>query len=427
MDYIRGIIGILGLLGIAYLCSNNRKAINLRLVTWGIGLQLILGIFILKTRMGHEIFRYANDVVIALLGFVDKGSGFVFGNLINMSFDVVNESGEVAGKAMLGMVFAFKVLPTIIFFSALMAVLYYLGIMQIIIKGFAKVMSKTMKSSGSETLSVSANIFVGQTEAPLVVRPYVSSMTKSEIMAVMAGGFATVAGGVLAAYVGFLKDLIPNIAGHLMTASVMSAPAALVMAKIMFPETKESKTAGSVKLHLPKTDANIVDAAANGTLKGLELALNVGAMLIAFIALIYMCDGILIWCTKSFLAEPLTLQKILGTLFFPLAWLLGAPTADCMALGHLMGTKIIINEFVAYIDLSSAAANFSSAKTAIIASYALCGFANISSIGIQIGGIGGIAPDRRHDLATIAPRALVAGALASFMTATIAGMLITVG
>ncbi len=424
MDYIRGIIGILGLMCIAYLCSNNRKAISLRLVAWGLGLQITLGILILKTQAGHTVFKYANDVVMRLLGFVDQGSGFVFGNLINTSFNVVNESGEVAGKAMLGMVFAFKVLPTIIFFSALMAVLYYLGIMQFIIKGVARVMSKTMGTSGSESLSVAANIFVGQTEAPLVIRPYVSSMTKSEIMAVMAGGFATVAGGVLAAYVGFLKDLIPNIAGHLMTASVMSAPAALVMAKIMFPETQESKTAGSVKLHLPKTDANVVDAAANGTLKGLELALNVGAMLIAFIALIYLFDAIIGGITGLFLAEPLTLRGILGILFFPLAWLLGAPVADCMALGHLMGTKIIINEFVAYVDLGAAAAKFSSAKTAVIASYALCGFANISSIGIQIGGIGGIAHDRRHDLARIAPRALIAGALASFMTATIAGMLI---
>ncbi|MFC1678934.1 NupC/NupG family nucleoside CNT transporter [Elusimicrobiota bacterium] len=430
MNFIRGLIGIVGLLGIAFLLSNNKKKIKLDTVAWGIGLQLVLGLFLLKTPVGLWLFDKANTVVITLLSYSDKGSGFVFGNLINNTLDVTAE-GTLMGKAALGTAFfAFKVLPTIIFFSALMSILYYLGIMQKIIIVFAKLMSKTMKTSGSESLSIAANIFVGQTEAPLVVRPYVSTMTKSELMAIMAGGFATVAGGVMAAYVGFLKDAIPNIAGHLMTASIMSAPAALVMAKVMFPETEVSKTAGKIKLDVPINDANIVDAAANGTLKGLELALNVGAMLIAFIALVHMCDGLLAWITGYMMKEPLTLQKILGTLFAPLAWLLGAPWADCVALGDLLGTKIIINEFVAYVNLGQVAAPGPdgvmaiSKKTAIIASYALCGFANVSSIGIQIGGIGGIAPERRHDLARIGPRALIAGALASFMTATIAGFLI---
>ncbi|MEE8424292.1 MAG: nucleoside transporter C-terminal domain-containing protein [Elusimicrobiota bacterium] len=424
MNIIRGIIGMAGILAIAYLLSNNRKAIKIQTVAWGIGLQLALGMFMLNTSVGQMFFDWANSAVLTLLGYSDAGSGFVFGNLGQSALDVTQE-GTLVGKAALGTAFfAFKVLPTIIFFSALMSVLYYLGIMQRIISVIARVMAKTMKTSGSESLSVAANIFVGQTEAPLVVRPYVATMTKSEIMAVMAGGFGTVAGGVMAAYVGFLKDIIPNIAGHLITASIMSAPACLYLSKIMFPETQKSKTQGVVKLDIPITDKNVVDAAANGTLKGLELALNVGAMLIAFIALIHMCDGILGWVSGLVLSEPLTLQKILGLLFSPLAWLLGAPWADAVGFGNLLGTKIIINEFVAYVDLSKTAGAFVSQKTAIIASYALCGFANISSIGIQIGGIGGIAPERRHDLATIGPKALIAGFLATCMSATIAGMLL---
>lgn len=425
MNIIRGIIGMAGLLGIAYLFSTNRKAIRPRTVAWGVGLQLVLGLFLLKTPAGGMVFDLANTAILALLGFADKGSGFVFGNLINMTLDVSSADGGIIGKAALGTAFfAFKVLPTILFFSALMSILYYLGVMQVIIELVARVMSRTMGTSGSESLSVAANIFVGQTEAPLVVRPYVSTMTKSELHAVMAGGFATVAGGVMAAYVGFLKDSVPNIAGHLMTASIMSAPAALVMSKIMFPETEKSKTAGCAKLKVPITDANLVDAAANGTLKGLELALNVGAMLIAFIALVACFDGILGWLSAFVLAEPLTLQKIFGFCFAPLAWIIGVPWADAAAFGNLLGTKIIINEFVAYVNLGGAAATFTSPKTAVIASYALCGFANISSIGIQIGGIGSIAHDRRKDLARLGVRALTAGALASFMTAAIAGMLL---
>ncbi|MFH2201906.1 MAG: nucleoside transporter C-terminal domain-containing protein [Elusimicrobiota bacterium] len=424
MHILRGIIGIAGLLGIAYILSNNRKKINLTTVAWGVGLQIVLGLIVLKTPFGKALFSAANDVVLVLLSYADKGSGFVFGALIDNSLVVEAADKSVIGSAGLRTAFfAFKVLPTILFFSALMSILYYLGLMQKIIQVFAVLMSRTMQTSGSESLSVAANIFVGQTEAPLVVRPYVASMTKSELNAVMAGGFATVAGGVMAAYVGFLKDVIPGIAGHLMTASIMSAPAALVMAKIIFPETEKSKTEGKVKLDVPVTDANIVDAAANGTLKGLELALNVGAMLIAFIALVALCDGLLGLAT-SFMDKPLTLNIVLGWLGAPLAWLMGVPAADVVAFGHLLGTKIMINEFVAYVDLAEAAKTFVSPRSAIIASYALCGFANVSSIGIQIGGIGSIAPNRRQDLARIAPRALIAGALASFMTATIAGVLI---
>jgi CNT family concentrative nucleoside transporter len=422
---LRGIIGLAGLMGIAYAISTNRKAIKGQTVAVGISLQILLCVIVLKTPFGKALFQWANGAVLALLGYADKGSGFVFGNLINMNLNVSALDGSALGTAALGTAFfAFKVLPTILFFSALMSILYYLGVMQKIIQVFALLMSKTMKTSGGESLSVAANIFVGQTEAPLVVRPYVDAMTKSELTAIMAGGFATVAGGVMAAYVGFLKDSIPDIAGHLMTASVMSAPAALVMAKIIYPETEKSKTEGQVKLNVPVTDANIVDAAASGTLKGLELALNVGAMLIAFMALIAMCDGLLGWVSGFALAEPLTLTKLLGWLGAPLAWLLGVPAADMVAFGRLLGTKIMVNEFVAYVDLGQTAASFSSPRSAIIASYALCGFANVSSIGIQLGGIGSIAEKRRPDLARVAWRALAAGALASFMTATIAGVLI---
>ncbi len=424
-NFLRALLGYAVLLGIAYAFSTNRKAIKLRTVGVGLGLQITFGLFLLKTDIGQKLFGWANTTVIKLLSFSDKGSSFIFGNLINFSLPVAAADGATVGTAALGTAFfAFKVLPTIIFFSALMSVLYYLGIMQIIIEGFARIMSKTMQTSGSETLSCAANIFVGQTEAPLVVRPYVATMTKSELMAIMTGGFATVAGGVMAAYVGFLKDVIPNIAGHLMTASIMAAPAGLVMAKIMYPETEKSKTAGHIKLKIPIDDANVVDAAANGTLKGLELALNVGAMLIAFIALIAMCDGILGWVTGFFLASPLTLQGILAVLFSPIAWVLGAPWADALALGNLLGTKFIINEFVAYIDLGTKSGVFTSTKSMIIASYALCGFANVSSIGIQLGGIGGIAEERRHDLARIAFRALIAGTMASFLNGTLAGFLV---
>lgn len=425
MILIRGLIGLAGLIGIAYAFSTNRKAVNLRTVAWGLGLQVVLGVLVLKTPLGRAFFEKANDIIIALLACSDRGSGFVFGALIDNSLLVSAADGSAVGSAALKTAFfAFKVLPTILFFSALMSILYYLGVMQKIIRVFAVVMSRTMQTSGGESLSIAANIFVGQTEAPLVVRPYVEKMTVSELCAVMAGGFATVAGGVLGAYVGFLKDIIPGIAGHLMTASVMSAPAALLMSKIIIPETEKSKTAGEVRLEVPVTDANIVDAAANGTLKGLELALNVGAMLIAFIALVALCDGLLGWLSGHLLAEPLTLRQLLGWVGAPMAWLLGVPAADAAAFGHLLGTKLMINEFVAYVDLAAAAKGFSSPRSAVIASYALCGFANVSSIGIQLGGIGGIAESRRHDLAKIAWRALIAGALASFMTATIAGVLI---
>jgi CNT family concentrative nucleoside transporter len=313
--------------------------------------------------------------------------------------------------------FAFRILPTIIFFSSLMALLYHFGIMQRVIRWIAVTVQKTMGTSGSETLSVSANIFVGQTESPLMVRPFINQMTMSELMAVMTGGFATVAGGVMAIYVAMLSN-IPGIAGHLMAASIMSAPAALVMAKIIFPETEESETLGDLRIEVERPDDNAMEALSRGATDGVKLAVNVGAMLVAFVAFIAMVNGIL-----GFV--DLTIQQILGWLFQPLAWTMGAPWSEAGILGQLMGEKIVLTELIAYADLSQLQAeNAISDRTAIIASYALCGFANFASIGIQLGGIGGIAPSRRKDLAKIGMKAMIAGALASWLTATLAGIIV---
>ena len=318
--------------------------------------------------------------------------------------------------------FAFGVLPTIIFFSALMSILYYLGVMQMVVRFFAIIMQKTLGTSGAETLSAAANIFVGQTEAPLVIKPYVNDMTLSELNVVMVGGFATIAGGVLAAYVGFGID-----AGHLMTASVISAPAALMIAKIMQPETEVPRTAGGSALETEKTKCvNVIEAAAEGASSGLMLALNVGAMLIAFVALVAMCNGFIGWAGGYVVGEEAakswTLERGFGYLFAPFAWLMGIPADECLKSGEILGTKTVINEFVAYLSLGDTKGL--SPRTVTILTYALCGFANFSSIGIQLGGIGGIAPERRGDLAKLGLRAMLGGTLAAFMTACIAGVLI---
>jgi len=436
MGRFTGVIGMVALLGIAYLLSNNRGKIVWKTVIVGLLIQLVLAFLVLKTAPGRAFFFLMNGVVMNLLDCSMEGAKFLFGNLIFNNIPV--GSGAVEGGpfvampgrvALSGAYFAFNVLPTIIFFSALMSVLYYLGVMQFIVRIFARFMMKFMNISGAESLSVSGNIFVGQTEAPLLIRPYVKDMTNSELMAVMVGGFATIAGGVMAAYVGLLREYIPNIAGHLMTASVMSAPAAIVMAKIILPETGHPKTAGLVKIGIEKTDANIIDAACNGAAQGVKLSINVGAMLMAFIALIAMLNLLLGGfgsLVNGILGTglTLTLDKIFAWIFSPLAWVMGIPWKECLAFGGLLGKKIAINEFVAYLDLATGAHNFLGPRAMIIASYALCGFANFSSIAIQIGGISGIAPERRHDLAKIGLKAMIAGALASFMTATLAGMLI---
>ena len=410
MERFIGILGILAILGIAYVMSNNKKNIDLRIVVWGLGLQLLFGIFILVTPFGKPIFAWFDKLIKKLLSFSNDGSEFLFSSFIDgkMHPAVIN--------------FAFSVLPTVIFFSALMAVLYHIGLMQKVIRFVAIVMQKTMKTSGPETTSISANIFVGQTEAPLVIKPFISKMTKSELMAVMTGGFATVAGGVMAIYVGML-DNVPGIAGHLMAASIMSAPAALVIAKIMYPESEkitnnEEFTELSSNLNEP-VEGNVLESLGNGATEGLKLAANIAAMLIAFVALISLSNYILSIFGTS-------LEDIFGYIFMPLAFLMGAPWSESHILGSLLGQKIVLTELIAYMNLADIQAGTSplSDKTAILASYALCGFANFASIGIQLGGIGSIAPERKKDLAGLVTKAMFGGALASWLTATIAGILI---
>ena len=406
MDRLIGFLGIIILLAIAFGLSNNRSKINFRIITWGLGLQWLFAICILKTPFGKPIFSFFDKIINKLISFSDAGGDFLF-----KSF--VPEIGFHAGLIN----FAFRALPTIIFFSSLMALLYHLGIIQVIVKWIARIMQKTMGTSGSETLSISANIFVGQTEAPLMVRPFIQNMTRSELMVVMTGGFATVAGGVLAIYVKWLSD-IPGIAGHLLAASVMSAPAALVIAKIIYPETDSSETQGDLKVHIEKTSSNAMEALGNGATDGLKLAANVAAMLIAFVSIVAMFNYILSFAGTS-------LESILGTIFKPLAWSMGVPWNEAGSMGILMGKKIVFTELIAYGDLKSLIGTGAiSDRTAIIASYALCGFANFGSIGIQLGGIGGMAPGRKKDLAALVTKAMIGGALASWLTATIAGILI---
>ncbi len=438
-------IGMFVMLAIGWAFSYDRKSIPWRVIAYGIGLQLVFALIILKTAVGAAFFTSVNTVVVALLGFTVEGARFLFGDLVFNNVPIgtgapgnspmVQTTGMVAQT---GAFFAFNVLPTIIFFSSLMTVLYYLGIMQKVVKGVAWVMMRTMKTSGAETLSAAGNIFLGQTEAPLVIKPFIKDMTNSELMAVMTGGFATVAGGVMAAYVGMLLHVFPDIAGHLMAASVMSAPAALVFAKLMLPEKEVPKTRDSLHVEVEKVDTNVIDAASRGAGEGLHLALNVGAMLLAFIALIAVINSILGWVgdvahlTQFFqgngllhAGQRLSLQGILGWVLAPLAWLMGVPWQDAFAVGSLLGIKTAVNEFVGYLQLTTMiTTEHLSPRSVIIATYAMCGFANFSSIAIQIGGIGGLAPNRRHDLARIGFRAMIAGTLASFMTANIAGMLV---
>lgn len=405
MDKVIGIIGLFILVFSAYLLSDNKKAINWRLVGTGIGLQVVFALLILKWPLGRKAFEGASSLITKLLDFTREGSMFLFGDLIN-----VEKSGFV---------WALQVLPTIIFFSALMSILYHLGIMQVIVSVLAKGMAKLLGTSGAETLSAVANIFVGQTEAPLVVKPYIKSMTKSELLTVMTGGMATVAGGVMAGYVAMGVN-----AGHLLAASIMSAPASLVIAKIMIPETETPVTKGKVETELEKTNSNIIDAAANGAAEGLSLALNVGAMLLAFVALIAMLNATISWFGGMIGMDYLSLGWILGRLFAPVAYIMGIPAKDIIAAGDLLGQKIVLNEFVAYANLAPMIKSAAlSEKTILILTYALCGFANFSSIAIQIAGIGGLAPERRHEIAKLGLKSMIGGSLAAFMTAVIAGIL----
>lgn len=411
------LLGVFVLIGLCWVFSSKRRRIDWRLVGVGIGLQFIFAMLVLWSPPGRWLFDQLNGIIVGLLGFTYQGAAFIFGSF--------RTNSKVIEDPLMN--FGFVILPTIIFFSSLMTVLYYFGVMQAIVKFFAVIMQKTMRVSGAESLSAAANIFVGQTEAPLVIRPYVSKMTMSELMAVMTGGFATVAGGVLAAYVSILRNSFPTIGGHLITASVMSAPAALVAAKIMLPETDEPLTRGEVKLHVEQTDVNVVDAAARGAGDGLMLALNVGAMLLAFIALVAMVNFGFRWFGDWTGIHGLSLEALFGYAFWPIAWIMGVPAEDCSQVATLLGIKMVVNELVAYQELAKMLTSPETVlhkRSIIIAIYSLCGFANFSSIAIQIGGIGGIAPTRRSDLARVGVRAMFAGTFAAFMTATIAGVLL---
>lgn len=411
MERLISLFGLVVMIALVFAMSADRRKVDRRLVVAGVGLQFFLALLVLKTGPGQTLFSYIGAFFTALLNYVDAGSSFVFGDAFGEHF------------------FAFKVLPTIIFFAALMGVLYHLGLVQYVVVAFAWIMQRTLRTSGAESLAAAANVFVGQTEAPLVVRPYVASMTRSELMALMVGGFATIAGGVLAAFVGLGID-----AGHLVAASVISAPAALLVAKVMQPEVEESKTLGRVSIEVERTATNVVEAAANGTLDGLRLALNVAAMLIAALGLIALVDGALgllgqgVGYVLGMEGLEWSLSAALGYLFAPFAWLMGIEAKDCLLAGELLGKKMVANEFVSYVQLSQWLQPDSgvelSQRSVIILTYALCGFANFSSIGIQIGGIGGIAPERRRDLARLGFRAMLGGSLACFMTACVAGILL---
>jgi CNT family concentrative nucleoside transporter len=432
MSILFGFLGLAVLLLIAWSFSADKKNINWRIVGTGIGLQLIFAVFVILTPWGSIVFDAIGSFFVTIINFTFDGAEFVFGALANQS--IFNEAfPEGVEGTQGGFIFAFQVLPTIIFFSSLMSVLYHLGLMQKIVQGMAWVMSKTMRVSGAESISVAANVFIGQTEAPLVVRPYVSPMTKSELLTLMVGGMATIAGGVLAAYVSLLGGTDPAqqviYAKHLLSASIMAAPATIVIAKILVPETQESKTMGKVKVMVERTSSNVIEAAATGAGDGLKLALNVGAMLLAFIALIFMFNWIITGIFTDLLGltiagNPITIEILLGYLLSPVAWIIGVPWGDAVTVGSLIGQKVVLNEFIAYLNLSQLIpTGVLSDKAIIISTYALCGFANFSSIAIQIGGIGGIAPDRKSDLAKYGLRAVLGGSLATFMTATIAGVL----
>jgi CNT family concentrative nucleoside transporter len=427
-----GALGVAVMIGIAVLLSHDRRRIDWRLVGAGLLLQVLFGLVVLKTDAGRAFFDQVGSIVTGLLGFQEQGARFVFGNLVQSNVPV-GQPGTGGGLdtsagyvAATGAYFAFNVLPTIIFFSALMSVLYYLNVMQLVVKGIAWVMQKTLRTSGAETLSASGNIFLGQTEAPLLIKPFVPTMTRSELNTVMVGGFATVAGGVLAAYVGMLRGWFPDIAGHLLAASVMNAPAGLYLSKILIPETETPVTKGSLRMEVEKPGANVIEAAAGGAGQGMQLALNVGAMLMAFVALVALLNYLLGWIGGFVGYEGLTLQMLLGQVLRPIAWVMGVPWSETAYVGGLVGIKIVLNEFVAYAQFASqlAADVELSPRSAIILTYALLGFANFSSIAIQIGGIGGLAPERRSEIARYGLRAMIAGNLAAFTSASIAGMLV---
>jgi len=430
MERVQPVLGLVVMIALLVAFSTQRRAIRWRVVLWGLSLQFIFALFVLHTGIGRAFFSGANAAFVKVIQASESGAAFVFGPMGVKDHVPVGEIDRAGAfhqaarqVAATGFNFAFRILPSIIFFSALMAIGYHLGVMQWIVRAFAKVMAVSMKTSGAETMSAAANIFVGQTEAPLMIRPYINRMTRSELMAVMVGGFANTAGGVLVAYIILLKDLVPDIGAHLLTSSVLTGPASLMMAKLLVPETEDSLTAGDLRIELPRTDANLLDAAARGTTEGLTLALNVAAMLLVFIALVSLTDAALAGVsTHLFRTQtPWSLSLIFGKVFWPLAWLMGVPPQDCPAVGNLLGVKTFVNEFVAYQQLARTAGL--SPRSYLIASYALCGFANIASIGIQLGGIGAMAPDRRHDLARLGFQAMIVGSFATFSAACVVAIL----
>ena len=416
---IQPLFGAAVILLIAVACSNNRRAINWRTVAWGLSLQVVFALIVLKTAVGQRVFSTLGAGINKLLSFAGVGSDFVFGPLGNSTVWARVMNGALGPEgARYGVIFAFQVLPTIIFIAALFAILYYYGVMQLVVRVFAVAMQRVMGASGAESLNVAASIFMGQTEAPLTIRPYLPEMTQSELMTVMTSGMAHISGGIMAAYILFGIE-----AKHLLTAVIMTAPGTIMMAKMLVPETEVPKTMGKVKLDVEITDVNVIDAAGRGTGEGLHLALNVGAMLISFLALVALVNAILGHVPSPYGGGYLSLQRVFGWVFAPVAWSMGVPWNDAPVIGNLLGTRMVLNEFVAYSQLGPMKATLDP-KSFTIATFALCGFANFSSIGIQIGGIGALAPNRRHDLARLGLRAMFAGTLANFMTATIAGFLL---
>ena len=409
MGRFTGILGLLTMLGLAYAFSTNRRAIRLKTVGWGLGLQVAFAVFVLKMETGRILFQWAGDKVNRMLSYSFEGSKFVFGPL-----------GEQHSS--MGFYFAFQVLPTVIFIAAFFAVLYHYGIMQFIIKIAAWIMTRVMGASGAESLNVAASIFMGQTEAPLTIRPFLPDLTRSELMTVMTSGMAHVSGGIMAAYIAF--GIEPK---HLLSAVIMTAPGTILMAKMLVPETEEPKTAGRVVMSEEEEETekneNVLGAVARGTTDGLHLALNIAAMLISFLALIALLNGIFGGIHNHVSWFPSSLQQVLGTLFAPVAWVIGIPRQDCAAIGSLLGTRMVLNELVAFSMLGPQKAMLDP-RSFTIATFALCGFANLSSIGIQLGGIGALAPNKRGELAKLGIRAMLAGTMANLMSASIAGMLL---
>lgn len=424
MLYFQPILGMIFMVGLCLLLSRHRRRAlqHWRIIVWGFGLQFAFALIVLKSPFGEPFFDVVNAVFLALIGYANEGAQFVFADL--------------ADPARQAPVFAFAFLTIVVFFASLMAILYHLGVMQKVVKAIAWIMARTMGTSGSESLVAAGNIFVGMTESPLMVRPFIPGLTRSELMAVMTSGFATIAGTVMGLYIGILDGVVPEIAGHLMAASIMSAPAALVFAKILYPETEQSETAGTIRVKMESPYDTVVDAAAGGASEGMKLFLNIVAMLIAFVALVAMVNGILtvlsLTCYDAlrfygvdfpYGVEPLTIQRVFGWLFSPLAWLMGVPASESVQVGQLMGTKTILNEFLAYLDLVQMAPSLEP-RSVVIASYALCGFANLGSVGITLGGLTILAPKRRAEIARLGIPAMLAGFLACNMTACVAALLL---